>query len=803
MKTVTTAFKDAQKSPMAVSVRRVSYKRRYWVESSHAYTWESSWTVLPENEIVSVSPITGKLDTDKLNEFKISNVNLVLKNELRQWKAGKRGGYFGATTAYPDGFEPYWTKFKIESGYEVSGVATYVPLFVGVATGFSTSAASDTIQVDVRGLEALLENANAENVSTLVTAENIGTGNGSNKDFTTVHPGAGIIKEVTVDWILKKAGVDYSISQLNDPTLGGKISFTTAPTAGAIVRITYRYWKQDVTIESVVKDLLTEAGISTPYQMVDGVILDAGAITKQTEGTQADFDAGTYDKTEGYTSPGSIKLNFRNSELLDDFSDGNYTTNPTWFTTYGSWSIVGNKATTSTPSFGLFTNNSRAFGEWGLTSNIPYPGGYMEFFFIANSINGSQYLSDGWFISKFINYSYAEWKIGRVYGTSIPPNRETVATFSNVLSNPSVIRISRNPNGVHEIFIGGTKVYSVNLNGYTLYPTTSYIGLVGDGTFDDIYIPSATITGTHTSRSINLGFPAVSYGNINSTGTLNGGSISFETRTSTDGVSWDGWLPVSGSISSTPRQYIQVRSTLTSLSPSTISPVLDQYEFQYTASSTKIKLANMTDQTCYGAIQRLGSFANYEWGFGGSEIFFFRKKQTDKIAEESIDASTNLTELSNMSDGTERVFSEVQATFGSYDITVGDDGIKKTGPLARFGKRRFTVDGGDILLPPDVDVASGIASSFYESLKYPKKTMKVRTKMMEWLDLSDTVSVTFNDNIPARPWTFGDTSVNFGDQSLYYFGDADQTAKNMLCKVVGYRHDTENKTSEFDLEEII
>ena len=81
--------------------------------------------------------------------------------------------------------------------------------------------------------------------------------------------------------------------------------------------------------------------------------------------------------------------------------------------------------------------------------------------------------------------------------------------------------------------------------------------------------------------------------------------------------------------------------------------------------------------------------------------------------------------------------------------------------------------------------------------------MKVRTKMMEWLDLSDTVSVTFNDNIPARPWTFGDTSVNFGDQSLYFFGDADQTAKNMLCKVVGYRHDTENKTSEFDLEEII
>ena len=80
MKTVSTAFKDAQKAPAAVSMRRLSYKRRYWVEASKAYTWEAALTVLPENEIVSVSPITGKLDTDNLNEFKISNVNLVLKN---------------------------------------------------------------------------------------------------------------------------------------------------------------------------------------------------------------------------------------------------------------------------------------------------------------------------------------------------------------------------------------------------------------------------------------------------------------------------------------------------------------------------------------------------------------------------------------------------------------------------------------------------------------------------------------------------------------------------------------------------
>jgi len=338
MKTVSTAFKEAQKSTAAVSVRRVSYKRRYWVESSHAYTWEAAWTVLPEDQIVSVSPITGKLDTDKLNEFKISNVNLVLKNERRQWKAGKRGGYFGATTAYPDGFEPYWTKFQIESGYDVAGTATYTPLFVGVATGFSTSAASDTIQVNVRGLEALLENANAENVSTLVSYENMGTGNGSNKDFTTVHPGVGIVKNVYLNGISKKPGTDYSISQTDEPTLGAKISFTTAPASGVVVTITYRYWKQNQKIEEIVADLLTEAGIGVGNRDISNVIFPTGVTQTHIIDTQGDWNAGTKTLVDVNRTPGDLKIDFLdsgNKSLLDNF---NSTLDPAW-TTSGSAAI--------------------------------------------------------------------------------------------------------------------------------------------------------------------------------------------------------------------------------------------------------------------------------------------------------------------------------------------------------------------------------------------------------------------------------------------------------------------------------
>ena len=809
MKTVSTAFKDAQKTPASVSVRRVSYKRRYWVEASKAYTWEAAWTVLPENEIVSVSPITGKLDTDKLNEFKISNVNLVLKNERRQWKAGKRGGYFGVTDTYPNGFEPYWTKFKIESGYEVSGVATYVPLFVGVATGFSTSAASDTIQVEVQGLEALLINANAENVSTLVTLESMGTGNGSNKDFTTVQPGVGIIKEVSLNGIAKKMGTDYSISQLNEPTLGAKISFTTAPGSGVAVKITYRYWKQDVTMESLVKDLLTEAGIPSGNQNVDAVFLSQGVITQQIETTQADFNAGTYNKTEGSTTPGSIKLNYQNTELLDSFADGDFTSNPAWTNIY-SWTVESNKAKSTTQEMALYTNCTRGYGEWKITfSNISATPCHLEFFFICNTVDANnnayrklqdgysmEYHYDGGGSDTYIQLWYSHTSVGTTY-------KDLVGYFHAANINPSTFEIVRQPSGLLEIFRNGTKLYSGS--GYTHFPTSTYVGVLshGSGYFTDVYIPTSSISGQHTSRAINLGFPATSYGNLVPTYTLNAGTITFESRTSSDGSSWNSWLPVNFSISSTPLQYIQIRSTFTSLSPSTSSPVLDQYDFIYTSSSTTIKMANFTGDTVYSAIQKIGSFANYEWGFDESEDFFFRSKSVVVGNSEQFDSSTNLIDVSNVEDGIDRVYSEVKATYGEYSVTVGDDGFTKDGPVAKYGKRTLTIDGGDLLIAPDKDVATGVAGGFYSALKYPRMSMKAKTKLMEWLDLSDTVSLTFNDNIPARPWFFGDTSAYFGDTSLYFFGDADQTAKGMLCKVVGYRHDTENKISEFDLEEIL
>lgn len=815
MKTASTAFKAAQKAPGAFSVRRLSFKRRYWVESSKAYAWEGSWTVLPESEVASISPVTAKLDTDRLNEFKISNVNLVLKNERRQWKADCRTGYFGPTGAAVFGFEPYWTKFKLESGYEVAGVATYITLFVGVAVEFNSAGFSDTVQVSVQGQEALLMNASAENIATTVTNENMGTGNGSNKDFTTAQPGVGILVEVSLNGFKKKAGTDYTVSQMNDTTLGAKVSFTVAPGAGVVVRSTYKYWKQDQKIEEVVADLLTAAGISPLLRDVQSVLFPTGVIQQFLIDTQGDWNAGTKTLVDVSRSPGDLKLDFidtTNKTLLDAFAS----LDPAWTTT-GAVSITGGKLRVGAGAAGssAYRASTKTIGVWeiefGWVSGSgagPHNIRSARFFFMGGSSgtdgSGNKYLQNSYCIEVFErNTGGHSVSIGRCNSSGTI----TWIGFSNVATvSPRTITVGRNPGGGFSVYCNGALIITVTDNTYT---TSSNMMVMTDSNstwdFDNLYVPGTTYTGSWVSATLDCLATPTAWGTMQKTQTLAGSaSLTFSTRSSTDGISWDSYVDIGAAnqIGSALKRYLQVKVVLTSGATDADDVSVQQIIVPYTSAVTRIKMPSFAGKTVYEAMQSIGSFANYEWGFREDEVFFFRPKTVDLAIDESLDSSTNLLEIVSVTDGYDRVYSEVRASYGSFEAVVGDDGKTKDGPLARIGKRVFQIDGGGVLLNPDTDVATGVATLFYAAVSKPKRQFRVRAKLMEWLDLSDTVSLTLNDNVPARPWSYGDTSVYLGQPDIYMFGDAEQTARNVLCKVVGFRHDTEAKISEFDLEEI-
>ncbi len=822
MKTATAAFKAAQADPFAVSVRRVSYKRRYWTDAGGAYGWETNWTVLPETEVVSVSPVTAKLDTDRLNEFKISNVDLVLKNEQKQWKAGNNAGYFAPAGAAEYGFEPYWTKFKIESGYEVAGTAVYLPLFTGVAVEFNSSAGSDTIQVSVQGLEALLINANAENVSTTVTGESLGTGDGSTKDFTTLNPGVGIIRLVSVDGIPQKAGTDYTVSQLNEIALGAKISFTNAPAVSTVITVTYVYWKQVVYAHDLVKDLLTEAGIPTLDQDVDDVVYSYDLEQRRSISTylewsryagleipEGDTDSGvTIDET-----PGSVRPDIqRAGELIHDFNSFfNMGT-----VVYGTWGRVDNAAKPASTSGGLAlaaTGLAVAFlgaAEYGMyrcDMKVGSGVGELSWYFFTESFGGGGALpGNGYMVSVTMNGSGTD-SIGLYKkSTTFTQLGSTVTPAAIPTGQWTTFMATRDFSGRIRIYRDGVLLIDAT---DTTYNTAQYMCIAAanniDVYFDNLYRAQVIFDGAYTSQTFDLGGTPTEYGPYDMDVTLAGAAQATKwTNVSSDGVTWDGVVNTVGTtIMSAKKRFIRLGFTLVTDTRDPGDAIVHSVSFSAKTRVAPIALANFTGKTVYDAIQDLAGLSNYEWGFKEDETFFFRSKEVDATVDETLDSSINLLELTNITDGVDRVYSEVQAVYGEFDVTVSDDGSTRAGPLARFGKRRLTLNGGDLLLSPEVDVATGVAKEYFDAVSRPRREFKARTKLMEWVDLSDTVTLTFADNVPAYPWHLGDTTVYLGQPDIFLFGDAEQSARNTLCKVVGYRHDTQGKISEFDLEEIL
>ncbi|HOX22536.1 MAG TPA: hypothetical protein PLL10_03655, partial [Elusimicrobiales bacterium] len=183
MKTVSQGYKAAQASNLIYPVRKVELFRRLADGSG----WEAAAIDITA-EVVKLDRLAWKLDTDALNEYKASNISIEVDNSKRLWDDGSVGRFAG--------FLRFHSLIRISLGLKIASADEISPAFTGVIEDAVEDSGTPTLQLDVRSMEQLLEDADADKAAIPVNNELLGIGDGVRHEFELANTPVGVVKEV-------------------------------------------------------------------------------------------------------------------------------------------------------------------------------------------------------------------------------------------------------------------------------------------------------------------------------------------------------------------------------------------------------------------------------------------------------------------------------------------------------------------------------------------------------------------------------------------------------------------------------
>jgi len=186
------------------------------------------------------------------------------------------------------------------------------------------------------------------------------------------------------------------------------------------------------------------------------------------------------------------------------------------------------------------------------------------------------------------------------------------------------------------------------------------------------YTPSAnnySASGTWTSGTVDLSYVASWTSLVASTSTPGNSSISYETRTSSDQITWSSWASVSGeTISSVVARYIQIRATLNASSDLTQTPIVYSLTINYTGDTnipTNPTTFTGTSQSVGGVTLTSGSSYGYhqpyftwtgatdaETSVAGYYLYYGTSSSTDPATAGNYQTTANYTATLEMTTGT-------------------------------------------------------------------------------------------------------------------------------------------------------
>lgn len=829
MQSVTQDFKDVWEAlPQRFFRFRVELKRRFF--NGSAFVLESSPVVFDEDQIESISPIQWKLDTQRQNKILASNVTLRLKNNDWRWiEQNGTDGLFKADAIATQGYDPYRSQFQIFYGYELpDGTVESIALFTGEAVDYIFDTDKAVTEIQLTGREIKLQTADCQRVATFFTdsATSPATGDGVETEFLA-ELSTWLVDKVRVATVEQPQGdLGFTLEDINDAEVKTKIVFGTPPGASDAVDWSGRQWQRDKKVGVLVGLICDEAGISAG----DRDILEPtypGISSFKDIDTQAEWELGTLlQNISTLASLGNIQKRWF---LFDDFSDGDFTNNPTWqkhiFTSGGSIAVSANKlqlvVQDGNHQIRTIVDADRLVGTWEFTYTAGLSGTGSGAFTYILPWAGSGFSHEGYGLE--INQETGRIDFGRI-DSGGGAFAENFVTRGNVGSHfgadTKTYRITRDSNGQWKIYQDGTLKLTVTDTTHTVFTFFRISLFTNFGSslvdkFDDFFFSPEVIapptafdssTAVYESEVFDLLAAPTEWGPLDFTQTLNGGTVLYETAVADNaGGPFDAFVAIGALnvIQSAFKQFIKVRATIT---PATefglIGPVISRIVINFFSAELFVKHADFKDKDCFAAIQRLAEISNSEFGFTGAGRFFFRPKSVIASSILSIDQSNAIQKMQAFRAGYDRVINSGQVTYDPYyseedSITQGEASPTS---IERFGKKIGRLSVSDFLFSNNANFSEAMAQQIFESGFKPKRRWRMRTRIIPHLELSDVIDVSFFDSELIEKNIFGDPFQT----GFPAFGDNENTiARAILSKVTGISFDIMKSVSTIDCEEVL
>jgi hypothetical protein len=639
-----------------------------------------------------------------------------------------------------------------------------------------------------------------------------------NKDLLTTSKGVVSVKALYADGTKLTQGSDYTVSipgdvapaqmTLAEPELWVGKSFTWDGTKGSL----------NLKVEAAVGLFCDAAGVTSSMRSIVPVVFPGGVSGSKTLDAQDDWEAGTLlQNLDTKTVPGAI---LRGWFLIDDFSDGDYTADPTWTVgaSGGGISVVSSflrvSAGVSSRAF-LYTPLAKSYGAWSWRSRIiAGTGGYVYF-----SCSGTDPIVSGGTGYYLLFYNGAPYGTGAFLYRVEPSSSDVLLASYNSAGALSdhVWTVTRDETGAFNVFMDGVSVMTATDNKWTSADYFHVEEPINSSTIEisNIYYSAQAQPGPFTLSNadavgewvFDLTTTPTAAGIMDVYSILNGGTVVIKTAWAPDSSgspgTWDTLqaLGAGNTIQGMPKQWLKVRAELNPAAGTMTSPEVQKLVAHFTTADVTLSLIAPTSGTAYAFVQKYAATCGYETGVDEAGIFYFRPRAVAADSVLDLDPWTNLVKVDDVSKGWDQVYTIAHVSAPPYDYYYDSAAAGESAPTRErtYGSVQHDIDLSGIIFANDALIGQSAAQADWEERSRPKWRCRATAKSAAWVQLADAVNLTYVpdpkmlDNVAGDPMQ---TPGAAGAASV-------ALAVKKKMKVIGAARNLVKRTTQWQLQEIL